>query len=100
MSITKNALTSKFIAVSTLIINATLTEGFFISSDAINKPNLVHGQMNSQLYETKQAPERVPWDGFRFLKQSSQFVTLPQPFVNSGKEKLVIKPGKSIFFSL
>lgn len=40
--------------------------------------------------------ERVPWDGIRFLKQSSKFITMPSPFSKSGKAKEIL-PGDTLW---
>lgn len=38
----------------------------------------------------------IPWDGFRFLKQSSKFISFPKPF-RSGTTSKNVNPGKSRF---
>jgi hypothetical protein len=41
---------------------------------------------------TKQA-ENVPWDALRFVRQSSKFISLPNPFAGS-KQKKKVQPGE------
>lgn len=68
--------------------NAEIKEGGWKTRPAV--PELAESNSSNK------PTERIPWDGFRFLKQSSQFVSLPKPFQNKGAPKIVY-PGDVIW---
>merc|ERR1712071_122011 len=49
--------------------------------------------------KTDPKPERVPWDGLRFLKQTSQFITMPNPLArfDASKQPVLVNPGDVIW---